>query len=269
MQSSYNVIKSNFAKNSEKKLISTEYTVKNFIPEENDEENEIISEKPQIDLEEILKKYEYIGKKIIEDAQREKEAIILRTQLTSNKLEKEAYDRGYNQGIQNGYDDGYKKAYEETIGKAKLEAEEIIEKTKLEAEEIINNAETLLKSARDNYCEYLENKKTEIIKLALEIASNITRQKLAKEDSMNILVEDAFKLSKGEESIILKANSFHCEELKSNISKWKVEYSVKNEIFVISDDSLEKGNAILEKPSGIVKVGIDIGMEQIKKALLG
>lgn len=37
----------------------------------------------------------------------------------------------------------------------------------------------------------------------------------------------------------------------------------------MADDSMEKGNAILEKPSGIVKVGIDIGMEQIRKTLLG
>ena len=57
--------------------------------------------------------------------------------------------------------------------------------------------------------------------------------------------------------------------MKNNISKWKVQYSVKNDIFVMADDSMEKGNAILEKPSGIVKVGIDIGMEQIRKTLLG
>jgi flagellar assembly protein FliH len=206
----------------------------------------------------VLKKYEDIGKRIIEDAQKEKEAIVLKAQLSADKAEKEAYEKGYNQGIQNGYDDGYKKAYEETVEKATIEAKEIVEK-----------AEKLLNSARENYSEYLECKKTEVIKLALEIASNITKQKLSKEDSMNTLIEDAFKLSKGEESTILKANSFYYEELKNMVSKWKVEYSIKNDIFVLADDNIEKGNAILEKPSGIVKVGIDIGMEQIRKALLG
>ena len=259
MQSSYNIIKSSFTKDSEKKIISTEYVVKNYIPEEIEpEEIEVVEEAPKIDPEEVLKKYEDIGKRIIQDAQREKEGIVLKAQLNADKAEKEAYEKGYNQGIQNGYDDGYKKAYEETI-----------EKAKLEAEEIINNAETLLKSARENYSEYLESKKTDVINLALQIAGNITRQKLSKEDSMNVLIEEAFKISKGEESIIIKANSFHCEELKNNISKWKVQYSVKNDIFVMADDSMEKGNAILEKPSGIVKVGIDIGMEQIRKTLLG
>ena len=247
MQSSYNIIKSSFTKESEKKIISTEYVVKNYIPEEIEpEEIEVVEEEPRIDPEEVLRKYEDIGKRIIQDAQREKEGMILKMQLNADKAEKE------------GYDDGYKKAYEETI-----------EKAKFEAEEIINNAETLLKSARENYSEYLESKKTDVIKLALEIAGNITREKLSKENSMNVLIEEAFKISKGEESIIIKANSFHCEELKNNISKWKVQYSVKNDIFVMADDSMEKGNAILEKPSGIVKVGIDIGMEQIRKTLLG
>lgn len=259
MQSSYNIIKSSFTKDSEKKIISTEYVVKNYIPEKIEpEEIEVVEEEPKIDPEEVLKKYEDIGKRIIQDAQREKEGIVLKAQLNADKAEKEAYEKGYNQGIQNGYDDGYKKAYEETV-----------EKAKSESEEIINNAEKLLKSAREDYSEYLESKKTDVIKLALGIAGNITRQKLSKEDSMNGLIEEAFKISKGEESIIIKANSFHCEALKNNISKWKVQYSVKNDIFVMADDSMEKGNAIFEKPSGIVKVGIDIGMEQIRKTLLG
>lgn len=168
MQSSYNIIKSSFTKESEKKIISTEYVVKNYIPEEIEpEEIEVVEEEPRIDPEEVLRKYEDIGKRIIQDAQREKEGMILKMQLNADKAEKEAYEKGYNQGIQNGYDDGYKKAYEETI-----------EKAKFEAEEIINNAETLLKSARENYSEYLESKKTDVIKLALEIAGNITREKL-------------------------------------------------------------------------------------------
>jgi len=83
------------------------------------------------------------------------------------------------------------------------------------------------------------------------------------------MIEEAFKISKGEDNIILKANSVHGEELKSEVERWKMSYGIKNDVFVITDDFMEPGNAILEKPSGIVKVGIDIGMEQIRKAMLG
>lgn len=100
MQSSYNIIKSSFTKESEKKIISTEYVVKNYIPEEIEpEEIEVVEEEPRIDPEEVLRKYEDIGKRIIQDAQREKEGMILKMQLNADKAEKEAYEKGYNQGI--------------------------------------------------------------------------------------------------------------------------------------------------------------------------
>lgn len=177
--------------------------------------------------------------------------------MEASNAEKNAYEKGYEQGMKNGYDDGYKKAYDETI-----------ENAQKQAADIVGNAEKLLKSAQSDYAEYLDNKKNEVIKLALNIAESITRKSLDRNDSMNDLIEEAFKISKGEESIILRSNSFHIDELKKNCERWKLSYAIKNEIFVISDDSMEPGNAILEKPSGIVKVGVDVGMEQVKKAIL-
>ena len=89
------------------------------------------------------------------------------------------------------------------------------------------------------------------------------------DDSLNSLIDEAFKISKGEESIIIRANSIHVDKIKENSERWRISYAIKNDIFVVTDDSLEPGNAILEKPSGIVKVGVDTGMEQIKKAIFG
>lgn len=262
MRSSYSLIKKNLAKQGESKVISTEYVSKKEMSEQDEEvvevEEEIEVKAPEIDPEELLERYEDIGQRIIQDAKREKQMIVLRAQMDANIAEKKAYKNGYDQGIQNGYDDGYKKVYDETIDTAKAEAAEIVGK-----------AELLLKSAHDNYLEYLEAKKGDIVKLALEIAESIARKALSNEDSINTIVEEAFKISKGEDNIILRANSIHIEELKAEVDRWKISYGIKNEIFVLSDDFMEPGNAILEKPSGIVKVGVDIGMEQIKKAILG
>lgn len=261
MHSSYNIIKSQFTKNSEKKVISTDYEVKNVLTELLEEEvgeEEEIQVKPQIDPEEILRKYEEIGKTIIREAQQNKQKIEIEAQINAENKEKEAYEKGYIQGTKNGEEDGYNKAYNETIEKAKAEAEEIVKK----AEEILKNAQT-------DYAEYLEGKKNEIINLALNIAGNILRKKLDKSDSMNELIEEAFRLSKGEKSIVIKINPQYEEEIKKYVDKWKIEYSIKGEVFIMADDSIGKGNAVIEKSSGVIKVGIDIGMEQIKKALLG
>jgi len=263
MQSSYNLIKKGFSKQGESKVISTTYNIKRvqFEDIEGELEEEKEEEAPkelQVDPEELLRRYEDIGQRIIQDAKKEKQIITLRAQMDANTAEKQAYEKGYEQGLQNGYDDGYKKAYDETIDAAKAEAAEIVSK-----------AELLLKSAHENYCKYLEEKRAEVVKLALEIAESIAKKSLSHEDSMNSIVEEAFKISKGEDSIILKANSIHVDELKAQVEKWKISYGIKNEIFVITDEFMEPGNAVLEKPSGMVKVGVDIGMEQIRKAILG
>ncbi|WP_315068450.1 flagellar biosynthesis protein [uncultured Clostridium sp.] len=260
MQSSYSLIKKGFAKEGNSKVISTEYVSKKLIFENLEEvkEEETEEKVSQIDPEELLKKYEDIGQRIIEDAEREKQAITLRAQMEATVAEKEAYEKGYEQGLKNGYDDGYKKAYDETIDAAKAEAASIV-----------NKADILLKSAHENYEKYLEVKKLEVVKLALEIAESIAQKELRKDDAMNAIIEEAFKISKGEDNVILKANSIHMEELKAQVERWKVSYGIKNEIFVINDESMEPGNAILEKSSGMVKVGIEIGMEQIRKAIFG
>lgn len=261
MQSSYSLIKKNFAKSGENKVISTEYNCKKpvfkkFNPEQTEEED--VLKVHQVDPEELLKRYEDIGERIIQDAKREKQAIVLRAQMEANAAEKEAYEKGYEQGLKNGYEDGYEKAYEENV-----------EAAKTEAEEIINKAELLLKSAHKNYEKYLENKKIEVVKLALEIAEGITQKALSEDGAMNSLIEEAFKLSKGEEHVILKVNSIHVKELEAQADVWKKTYGIKNEIFVIADDFMNPGNAILEKQSGVVKVGVDTGMEQIRKVLIG
>ena len=176
--------------------------------------------------------------------------------MEASSAEKKAYEKGYEQGIQNGYDDGYKKAYDETIENAKKEASDIVEK-----------AEELLNSAQKDYSEYLDSKRNEIVNLALNIAESITRKTLRNDDALNSLIDEAFKISKGEESIIIRANSVHVDKIKENSERWRISYAIKNDIFVVTDNSLEPGNAILEKPSGIVKVGVDTGMDQIRKAI--
>jgi len=263
MQSSYNLIKKGFATEGESKVISTEYTSRKFVFENIEEiqeevEEDVIVKAPKIDPEELLKRYEDIGNRIVQDAKKEKQVIVLRGQMDADIAEKKAYEKGYEQGLQNGYDDGYKKAYDETIDTAKAEAAEIV-----------NKAELLLKSAHENYLKYLDDKKVDIVKLALEIAESIAQKELSQEGSMNPIIEEAFKISKGEDNVILRVNSIHVEDLKSEVERWKMAYAIKNEIFVITDDFMEPGNAILEKPSGIVKVGVDIGMEQIRKEILG
>ncbi|GAA0078707.1 FliH/SctL family protein [Clostridium sp. CTA-5] len=259
MQSSYSVIKKDCALDGDKRKISTNYVIpKKQEIDELEEEKKEEQYYSKEEVENLYKQYEEIGKRIIKDANNEKEAILLRATMQAQTLEKEAYEKGYDEGIKNGYDDGYKKAFDENIDLAKEKAEEIIKR-----------AEEILDSANENYVRYLEKKKIEVINLSLEIARTILKKEIEYKGSMNLLVEQAIELSKGEQNIIIKCNSIHVDDLKAEIEKWKISYSIKEEIFILTDDFMEPGNAILEKPSGKVIVGIDIGMESIRKEIFG
>lgn len=258
MQSSYSVIKKDCALDGDKRKISTHYVVpkKEELDELEEKQEEQYYSKEEV--ENLYKQYEEIGKRIIKDANSEKQGIILRATMQAQALEKEAYEKGYDEGIKNGYDDGYKKAFDENIDLAQEKAEKIIKK-----------AEKILDSANENYARYLEKKKIEVINLSLEIARTILKKEIEYEGSMNLLVEQAIELSKGEKNIIIKCNSIHVDDLKAEIEKWKISYSIKEEIFVLADDFMEPGNAVLEKSSGKVIVGIDIGMDSIRKEIFG
>lgn len=259
MQSSYSIIKKDCALDAEKKKISTEYTSKQKESEFEEFEEEIKEEfYSKEEVESLIEKYEQMGKTIIQEANNKKEAIVLQSTINCEKLEKEAYEKGYEEGLKNGYDDGYKKAYDENIDLAKEKAKEIIDK-----------AETILKTANYNYEKYLEEKKSDIIKLSLEIAKNILKKEFSYESSLNSMIEEAIELSRGEENLIIKCNSIHVEELKLQVDRWKISYSIKDKIFILNDDFMEPGNAVIEKPTGKVIVGLDIGMEEIKKEILG
>lgn len=265
MLSSCNIIKKPNNIKSEKIVISTEYEIKKEViednPIENEEERLRKQEEAALTIEKaeaLLEKYKEIGTKIIKEAKEAKEAMLNEAKEKIQVMEKETYEKAYEEGMNNGHEDGRNEAYEKYLPEAKAEAEELIE-----------NASALLKNARDDYEKYLEDKKNEIVELSISIAESILKKEILKEDAMNKLIEEGIELSKNEESIVIRCNSMYEAELKENISLWKTKYNIKDEIFVLIDKDMDPGNAAIEKKSGKVVVGYDIGMEKIKKAILG
>ena len=162
------------------------------------------------------------------------------------------------QGIKNGEEDGKKEALETYLPQAKAEAEEIRQK-----------ATNIILRANEDYADYLESKKKEIVDLAFTIAEQVLHKELKKENSLNELVEEAIKLSKGEENIVIKCNPLYEEELKKNAELWQATNNISGKIFIMVDDDIEEGNAIVEKNTGKIVVGIDVGLKRIQDAILG
>lgn len=253
MQSSYNLITKNQALSGNSKTISTEY-IKEEAPEiESIEESGKTIEK----VEGFIENYESIGRNIILDAQRKRDEFMVEAIARAEAMEKEAYEKGYNQGLDNGFEDGKNEAIEKFFPEAERRTEELV-----------RNAEDILSKAQDDYYSYMDSKKEEIIRLALAIAEKILKREVTSESGISDLVEEAIELSKGEENVIIKCNQVHEEEIREKIPVWKANYSIKGEIFVLAKEDIEAGNAFIEKGSGKMQVGIDIGLKEIEKAIL-
>lgn len=258
MHSSYNLIKENAVLSKDTKVIKTEFKMDiqaHELQDNNDQETPqgITYEEAQT----FIKNYEKIGKNIIEDAKLQKNKIIIEATEKSAIIEREAYEKGYAQGMENGQEDGKKQAFDIVIPEATKKAEEMIAR-----------AESTLKSALADYAAYMESKKSEIIELSITIAQQILKREILNKSGLNSLVDEAIKLSKNSENIVVKCNSKHISDLQKEIPVWKSVNNIKGEIFILADDNMECGNAVIEKETGKIEVGIDIGLEKIKQAIL-
>lgn len=172
-------------------------------------------------------------------------------------IEKKAYNEGYEQGVKNGYEDGYKESYEDNIEKARHESSEIIEK-----------ANKIIFEANKEIASYIKDNKKNILAISVCIAEKVLRKHFEDETSMDTLLLDIIKEYELKENFIVKVNPIYKESLDKQIIELKENKSINNDVFIVSDDSIEKGNAVIENVRGRLIVGIDDVIEKIKEELL-
>ena len=136
-----------------------------------------------------------------------------------------------------------------------------------QAAETIKKADEILEGAKEDYIRYLESKKADIIRLSIAIAEKVIRKKVTDEDGISEILEEGIRLSKGEENLVIKCNPKYVSSIKEHIPVWKASYSISGEIFVLPNEGVSLGNAIIEKASGKVEVGIDVSLKAIEEAL--
>lgn len=227
-----------------------------------------ISNESIINLSErLLLKQEKLEKKIVK-AKEEYENILIETQQIKSSIleeanskainiEKQAYEQGYEQGLKNGYEDGYKDSYESNIEKALQESKEITD----------DAYETLFNINKD-ISNYIENKKCEILSIAITIAEQVLREKFEEKSSMNTMIESVIKEYSLKKNMVIKVNSLYKESLQSQIDILRENLSVQQDVFIISDDRVEKGNAQIQTQNGLLIVGIDSVLDRVKSELV-
>lgn len=255
----------NIIKSEDVKIVGIK-TIKNFVDIPQIESENVMANKLQIE-EEILKKEAEIALKL-EEANMTCENMINEARLESEKIkeiskdealniEKKAYEEGHAQGMKNGYEDGYKEVYEENI-----------EKAKLESEEIITNANKILFESNKALASFMNENKSNILELSINIAEKFTRMKFEDSHVMNEMIEKVITDFELRDNFIIKINPFYKVSVKQQIYELKDNYKINKDVFVITDERIEKGNVRIETPKGAIEVGIDSILDKIKEELI-
>lgn len=249
MQLLYNIIKNTSVKSVGAKEIITNGQL-SYVKEENEKNSKV-----------YIENYENLAKTMLENARRQSESIISSAYEEAKRIEEEAQMKVqeiYKDAFTKGESEGYQVAY--TKG---------LEEAKKEGNKIIDTAEDMLKNAKLEYESYLESKRIEINELILTIAENVLKKEVSSKDAINNMIFDALVSSKNSKSYIIRCNKIYIDEIKNQIDSWKEQLGYPADIFVIGDENIERGNALIDKGNGKILVGIDASLSKIKAILEG
>lgn len=251
MQSLSSVIKDINISNQGEKKISTKYDIKNDYP---------ILQNLEEDVKQSMDSYENIAKALIDNGRSQADILIRRAFEQSEKIEKDAFSKGYEEGKEKGFNDAYEEGYKKNIEKAQIEAEGLINKAK-------EDSSNMLLSAKDEYLKYLKDKELEIKNLIITIVENVLKREAKNPEAIDEAVFQALNVIKNTSTFIIKTNSVYYDSLKKNIEFWKEQLPFKGDIFVVLDNSIKEGTAEIQRDNGKITVSLDYSMEKVREAI--
>ena len=195
-----------------------------------------------------MESYESMAASIVENARRESDKIMANAFVAAAELKTKAFEEGQEQGHKEGYENGYN----EVMGKAMDDAEAVRAM-----------ADDLLISAKGHYNKYLGDKEQQIKALVVTIAENILKREIVEKDALNEMIFNTLKAERNIKSYIIKSNNSHFASIVDQIENWKLKLAFQGDIFVIEDNFLEDGCAVIEKDTGKSIVSIEYGIEKI------
>ncbi|MFL0246778.1 FliH/SctL family protein [Candidatus Clostridium stratigraminis] len=212
-----------------------------------------------------MESYNNLVSTILENARRQKEQILAKAYedaamiednaiKEAEKLKKTAYENGYEEGKEQGFNLAYKEALSEA---------------EIKKNSIIASAEEMLFNAKVEYENYLEDKKSELIDLIVCAAEAVLKYEIKDKSSINKMIFDALEASKNANNYIIRCNEMYISELKEQVENWKDKLGYHGDIFVVKDNTIEAGNAIINKGNGKLVVGINYALQRIKELLEG
>ncbi len=173
------------------------------------------------------------------------EQIIKETLNRAEKIEQEAYERGFHQGEKDGYEMGKQRA-------------------RKVAEQLSNILESF-DNIKDSLLKYHEG---DIISLIYRISEKIIGKKIESNDYdlKNIIYKVIENLS-DKNKIIIRINSDDYELLKETLPEIEKKISGLKSINIVSDNSVQKGGCVVETPYETIDASINARLNNIKECI--
>jgi len=239
VQLSFNVIKNSRVIEQGKKEISTLFNeVPMVVTRDEDYGNKDFN----------MEHYENIASNLFENARVESDKILSKAYVDAAQTKIQAFEEGKEQGSKEGYNAAYKEAMSSAMD---------------EAEIVRAKADSILIAAKSEYNEYLIEKEKHIKDLIISIAENILKKEVKQADALNEMIFNTLKRERNVKLYIIKSNNTHFNMIKSQIEDWKSKFAFQGDIFVIEDNFLEDGTAVIEKETGKSILSISYGIEKI------
>jgi len=195
-----------------------------------------------------MEHYENIASNLFENARVESDKILSKAYVDAAQTKIQAFEEGKEQGSKEGYNAAYKEAMSSAMD---------------EAEIVRAKADSILIAAKSEYNEYLIEKEKHIKDLIISIAENILKKEVKQADALNEMIFNTLKRERNVKLYIIKSNNTHFNMIKSQIEDWKSKFAFQGDIFVIEDNFLEDGTAVIEKETGKSILSISYGIEKI------
>lgn len=254
MQSSFKIIKETSVVSHGSKVIVTQYIPIRNVPAKADDSDS--QDKLEIQDNSQLNEQHELAARLVEEAKEQSEIIISEASKKAQVIEKEAYEKASQAGYSDGEQQGYAAAYEQVLPKAEQQAASLVEQ-----------GMKVLNSAKAEYENYMTEKKEDILNLAINIAKQILKHEVERIEGMDDMLIEAIKESRNAQSIIIRVNSLYVDNIKSKICDWKERFALKADIFVVADELINKGNAIVEKNNGKIELSIEDALENIRNSI--
>ncbi|MCY6483682.1 fliH protein [Clostridium aestuarii] len=251
MLSSYKVIKNRSVVETGEKKIDTDYGI---------QKKKELSEK---NAKDFIENYEVLAKTMLENARKQSDNLLAKAYQEARIIEEEAYKKAYEKGEKEGYQNGYEKGAAE----ADVYCTMVKSRAENEVRTLNNNAEALLHEAKKEYVKYLDEKKEEIKSLILTIIENVFKREIKDENAVSSMLIDAMEMAVKSKTVIIKCRSNYVEDIKSTIDIWKQGVVFKGEIFIVPDDNLQEGSAIIQRENGKIEININDALDKIKEII--